>query len=216
MRSKKQESNSKKDAHTTTAFRNTSNDEQQPPKGYTKAQTERAYQLDLQQRAMEREIRRVKERAHLLKGVEDVEKGATAEMFAQARKMTEAYRKFCRDNNRVAMIYRTQVTVEEQAYNQRRQRTVYNDVVDKSTGEIITPAGTQFDKGRLIYGDGAKTEIKKRQYYEPQLGGDPLHYRKMSGIIKQNNKNVDAVHWVQNAVVDKTDEKDVTDRLNKK
>lgn len=108
---------------------------------------------------MEREIRRVKERAHLLKGVAGVEKGATAEMFAQARKMTEAYREFCRDNNRVAMIYRTQVTVEEQAYNQRRQRTVYNDVVDKSTGEIITPAGTQFDSIRFVW--FTATEQKK-------------------------------------------------------
>ena len=190
-------------------------DEQEPPKGYTRAQTVRAYNLDLQQRAMEREIRRVKERAHLLKGVEDVKDGEVSRMFAEARTMTEAYRKFCRDNNRVAMIYRTQVTVEEQAYNQRRQHTTYNDVVDNSTGEVITPAGTRFDKVRLIYGDGAKERVRS-PYYAQKLNGDPLQFRKMSGIIKQNGKNVDIVHWVQNAHVDKTDEKDVTDRLNKK
>lgn len=190
-------------------------DEQEPPKGYTKAQTVRAYQLDLQQRAMEREIRRVKERAHLLKGVERVEKGTTADMYAKARQMTEAYRKFCRDNDRVAMIYRTQVTVEEQAYNQRRQHTVYNDVVDNSTGEIITRAGTYFDKVRLIYGDGAKKKVENTHYAE-KLSGDPLQFRKMSGILIQNGKNVDTVHWVQNARVDKVDEKDVTDRLKKK
>lgn len=96
-------------------------DEQEPPKGYTKAQTVKAYQLDLRQRAMEREIRRVKERAHLLKGVEDVENGEINKLFAEARKMTEAYRKFCRDNGRVAMIYRTQVTVEEQQINKQRK-----------------------------------------------------------------------------------------------
>lgn len=92
-------------------------DEQEPPQGYTRAQTDRAYRLDLQQRAMEREIRRVKERAHLLKGVEDVESGEVSKLFAKARTMTEVYRKFCRDNNRVAMIYRTQVTIEEQKIN---------------------------------------------------------------------------------------------------
>lgn len=190
-------------------------DEQVPPKGYTKAQTVRAYQLDLQQRAMEREIRRVKERAHLLKGVEDVKDGEVSRLFADARKMTEAYRKFCRDNNRVAMIYRTQVTVEEQAYNQRRQHTVYNDVVDKSTGEILTRAGTHLDKVRLIYGDGSKERVKS-PYYAQKLKGDPLQFRKMSGIIEQDGKNVDIVHWVQNARVDKIDEKDVTDRVKKK
>lgn len=190
-------------------------DEQVPPKGYTKAQTVKVYQLDLQQRSMERDIRRVKERAHLLKGVEDVKDGEVSRLFADARKMTEAYRKFCRDNNRVAMIYRTQVTVEEQAYNQRRQHTVYNDVMDKSTGEVITPAGTQFNTVRLIYGDGAKERVKSPHYAE-KLNGDPLQFRKMSGIIKQNGKNVDTVHWVQNARVDKVDEKDVTDRTKKK
>lgn len=116
---------------------------------------------------------------------------------------------------RVAMIYRTQVTVEEQAYNQRRQHTVYNDIVDNSTGEIITPAGTYFDKVRLIYGDGAKKKVENTHYAE-KLTGDLLQFRKMSGIIKQNGKNIDIVHWVQNARVDKTDEKDVTDRLKKK
>ena len=191
------------------------NDEQEPPKGYTKAQTIKAYQLDLKQRAMEREIRRVKERAHLLKGVQDVEKGEVSKMFGEAREMTKKYRKFCRDNDRVAMIYRTQVTVEEQAYNQRRQHTVYNDVVDKSTGEVITPAGTHLDKVRLIYGDGAKERVKS-PYYAQELKGDSLQFRKMSGIIKQNGKNVDTVHWVQDARVDKVDEKDVTDRVKKK
>ena len=178
------------------------NDEQVPPKGYTKAQTVRAYQLDLQQRAMEREIRRVKERAHLLKGVENGnDTGAINKMFADARKMTEAYRKFCTDNNRVAMIYRTQVTVEEQEYNQRRQHTVYNDVISNSTGDILVRAGTHLDKVRLIYGDGAKERVKST-YYVQKLKGD--------------GKNVDIVHWVQNARVDKVDEKDVTDRVKKK
>lgn len=180
-------------------------DEQAPPKGYTKAQTLRAYQLDLEQRAMEREIRRVKERAHLLKGVEDVKDGEISKLFAQARSMTEAYRKFCRDNNRVAMIYRTQVTVEEQAYSQRRQHTVYNDVVDKSTGEIITPAGTHLDKVRLIGGDGGGN-FRDKELKQSQLGGNPLHYRKMSGII--NHK--DTVHWVQDGRVNKIEEKDYT------
>lgn len=190
-------------------------DEQQPPKGYTKAQTVKAYQLDLAQRAMEREIRRVKERAHLLKGVEDVKDGEISKLFAQARNMTQAYRKFCRDNNRVAMIYRTQVTVEEQEYNQRRQHTVYNDVVDKSTGEIITPAGTHFDKVRLIGGDGGGN-FRDKDLKQSQLGGNPLHYRKMSGIIKQSGKNVDTVHWVQDGRVNKIEEKDYTKQVKKK
>lgn len=190
-------------------------DEQQPPKGYTKAQTVQAYGIDLQQRAMEREIRRVKERAHLLKGVEDVKDGEISKLFAQARNMTQAYRKFCRDNNRVAMIYRTQVTVEEQEYNQRRQHTVYNDVVDKSTGEIITSAGTHFDKVRLIGGDGGGN-FRDKDLKQSQLGGNPLHYRKMSGIIKQSGKNVDTVHWVQDGRVNKIEEKDYTKQVKKK
>lgn len=184
-------------------------DEQEPPQGYTKAQTLQAYQLNLQQRAMEREIRRVKERAHLLKGVEDVKDGAINKLFAHARDMTEVYRKFCRDNNRVAMIYRTQVMVDEQAYNQRRQHTVYNDVVDKSTGEIVAPAGTHLDKVRLIGGDGGGI-FRDKELKQSQLGGNSLHYRKMSGIIKQNGKNIDIVHWVQDGRVNKIEEKDYT------
>lgn len=190
-------------------------DEQVPPKGHTKAQTVRAYQLDLQQRAMEREIRRVKERAHLLKGVGDVKDGEVSRLFADARKMTEAYRKFCRDNDRVAMIYRTQVTVEEQAYNQRRQHTVYNDIVDKSTGEILTRAGTRLDKVRLIAGDGGGN-FRDKELKQSQLGGNPLHYRKMSGIIKQNGKSVDIAHWVQDGRVNKIEEKDYTKQDDKK
>ena len=92
-------------------------DEQVPPSGYSREQTVKAYQIDLQQRAMERAIRQTKERAYLLQGVEDVKNGEIDKLFNDARQMTKAYRSFCRDNNRVAMIYRTQVTVEEQEYN---------------------------------------------------------------------------------------------------
>ncbi len=184
-------------------------DEQQPPKGYTKAQTVKAYQLDLRQRAMEREIRRVKERAHLLKGVEDVQDGEIPKLFAQARKMTEVYRKFCRDNNRVAMIYRTQVTVEEQAYNQRRQHTVYNDVINRDTGEILVRAGTQLDRVRLIGGEGSKDKFRDAHYYVDELKGDYLQFRKMSGIIDAGGKRgKDLVHWAQDGRVNKAEEKD--------
>ena len=184
-------------------------DEQEAPKGYTKAQTERAYQLDLQQRAMEREIRRLKERAHLLKGVESVEKGATSKMYAEARQMTEAYRKFCKDNDRVAMIYRTQVTVEEQAYNQRRQHTVYNDVINRDTGEILVKAGTYFDRVRLIGGEGSKDKFRDARFYVDELNGDPLQFRKMSGIIDiGGKKGKDLVHWAQDGRVNKVEEKD--------
>lgn len=92
------------------------NDEQEPPKGYTQAQAVKAYQLDLEQRAIERQIRRVKEQAHLLRGVDN---SVSRALFADAKKMTEGYRKFCRENDRVAMIYRTQVTVEEQEFNKK-------------------------------------------------------------------------------------------------
>lgn len=184
-------------------------DEQQPPKGYTKAQTVKAYQLDLAQRAMEREIRRVKERAHLLKGVEDVQDGEISKLFAQARNMTEAYRKFCRDNNRVAMIYRTQVTVEEQTYNQRRQHTVYNDVINRDTGEILVKAGTQLDRVRLIGGEGSKDKFRDAHYYVDELKGDYLQFRKMSGIIDAGGKRgKDLVHWAQDGRVNKAEEKD--------
>ena len=184
-------------------------DEQVPPKGYTKAQTVKAYQLDLQQRAIEREIRRVKERAHLLKGVEDVKDGEVGNLFAEARKMTEAYRKFCADNNRVAMIYRTQVTVEEQAYNQRRQHTVYNDVINRDTGEILVKAGTHLDKVRLIGGEGSKDEFRNAKYYVDELKGNSLQFRKMSGIINIGEKRgSDLVHWAQDGNVNKAEEKD--------
>lgn len=184
--------------------------EQEPPKGYTKAQTVRAYQLDLKQRAMEREIRRVKERAHLLKGVQNGnDTGAINKLFAEARKMTEAYRKFCRDNDRVAMIYRTQVTVEEQTYNQRRQHTVYNDVINRDTGEVLVKAGTRLDKVRLIGGEGSKDEFRNAKYYVDELKGNSLQFRKMSGIIDTGEKRgKDLVHWVQDGSVNKAEEKD--------
>ncbi len=184
-------------------------DEQVPPKGYTKTQTLKAYQLDLQQCAMEREIRRVKERAHLLKGMGDVKDGEVSRLFADARKMTEAYRKFCRDNNRVAMIHRTQVTVEEQAYNQRRQHTVYNDVINRDTGEILVKAGTLLDRVRLIGGEGAKKEFRNAKYYVDELKGNSLQFRKMSGIIDTVEKRgKDLVHWAQDGSVNKAEEKD--------
>ena len=192
-------------------------DEQQPPKGYTKAQTVKAYQLDLEQRAMERDIRRVKERAHLLKGVEDVKDGEIAKLFAQARRMTQAYRKFCRDNNRVAMIYRTQVTVEEQAYNQRRQHTVYTDVFNRDTGEVLVKAGTHLDRVRLIGGEGSKDEFRNARFYVDELNGDPLQLRKISGIIATGEKKgKDLVHWAQDGSVNKAEEKDGRPKLKPK
>lgn len=97
-------------------------DEQNPPKCYTRAQTAAAYALDQQQRALERQIRKVKERAFLLRASGAAQKGEVQKLFANARKMTADYRKFCEKNNRVAMIYRTQVTTEEINYNRRRQR----------------------------------------------------------------------------------------------
>jgi len=158
---------------------------------------------------MEREIRRVKERAHLLKGVEDIKDGEVSRLFADARKMTEAYRMFCRDNNRVAMIYRTQVTVEEQAYDQRRQHTVYNDVINRDTGEILVKAGTLLDRVRFIGGEGEKKEFRNAKYYVDELKGNSLQFRKLSGIIDTGEKRGnDLVHWAQDGSVNKAEEKD--------
>lgn len=91
-------------------------DEQEPPKGFSLEETRRQYALDLRQRAMEREIRRTKEEAHLYRGVDNSE---ASRLFEQARNMVARYRKFCTRNDRVAMIYRTQVTTEEQQYDRR-------------------------------------------------------------------------------------------------
>ena len=92
-------------------------DEQVPPQGYTAAQTRRAYCIDQTQRAIEREIRKVKTRAHLIRDIGVASRGEVSSLFRTARQMTAAYRKYCERHNTVAMIYRTQVTLEEQAIN---------------------------------------------------------------------------------------------------
>ena len=190
------------------------NDKQEPPKGFTREQTEKAVKLDEQQRKMEREIRKVKQRAFLLRGVQDVEKDAAGNLFAQARKMTEEYRAFCRKNNRVAMIFRTQVTTQEQNFNLRRQQTVFKNVLDADTGEVLVAAGTRFDKVRLIAGDGSKATFRDARYYANSSGtvepltGNVLHFRKLSGIITQGGKGKDVVHWAQDESGNKAEEKD--------
>lgn len=86
---------------------------QQPPKGFTAAQQKKYYQLDQIQRGLEAQIRSIKETAHLLKITDETQAN---ELFAKAREMTAKYRDFCVKNDLVAMIYRTQVTTEEQAF----------------------------------------------------------------------------------------------------
>lgn len=86
---------------------------QQPPKGFTEAQQKKYYQLDQIQRGLEVQIRSIKETAHLLKITDETQAN---KLFARAREMTAKYRDFCVKNDLVAMIYRTQVTTEEQAF----------------------------------------------------------------------------------------------------
>lgn len=90
------------------------NDEQVPPQGYSVEESRRHYAIDQRQRAMERAIRQVKEKAHLMRTFDGA---GASKLFAQARNMVAQYRDFCLKNNTVAMIYRTQVTVEEQNFN---------------------------------------------------------------------------------------------------
>lgn len=91
-------------------------DEQVPPQGYSAEETRQHYAIDQRQRIMEREIRRLKEKAHLTRTFDSA---SASKMFAQAREMVKEYRAYCLKHNTVAMIYRTQVTVEEQQFNRK-------------------------------------------------------------------------------------------------
>lgn len=181
--------------------------EQVPPKGYTKAQTKNAYRIDQAQRAMERAIRKVKQRAHLLKNMSAVKQGEVGKLFEKARNMTKAYREFCEKNDTVAMIYRTQVTLEEQSFNNRRMHTSFENVYD-STGKLLVPAGTHFDKVRLIAGKESKNVFRDEHLYLKQFKAKPFTLWKMSGIINKNGKGKDSVHWIQDYKVKKYQEKD--------
>lgn len=83
----------------------------QPPKAYTKSQMELHRKLNARQTRMELSIRKDKERAHLLRGVDNKQ---SRRLFERAAEKTKMYREFCADNNRVALPFRTQVTTQEQ------------------------------------------------------------------------------------------------------
>lgn len=86
------------------------NKNQTPPKMFTERQMEKMRAIDRVQRQMELEIRKVKEKAFT---IENQDKVMANRLFAKARKMVEAYRDYCYNNDRVAMIFRTQITREE-------------------------------------------------------------------------------------------------------
>lgn len=81
-----------------------------PPTDYTKEELQRERAIDKEQRSMERNIRKTKEKAFLLKGI-DYEK--SKELFAKAREKTKEYEQFSRENNRAFYPYRTQVMRSE-------------------------------------------------------------------------------------------------------
>ena len=77
---------------------------------FTERQMEKMRAIDRVQRQMELEIRKVKEKAFT---IENQDKVMANRLFAKARKMVEAYRNYCYNNDRVAMIFRTQIMREE-------------------------------------------------------------------------------------------------------
>lgn len=81
-----------------------------PPTDYTKKELEIERAIDKEQRSRERSIRKTKEKAFLLRGV-DYEK--SKELFAKAREKTREYEQFSRENNRAFYPYRTQVMRSE-------------------------------------------------------------------------------------------------------
>lgn len=83
---------------------------QERPKGYSKQVMEQQRALDVEQRRQERAIRKIKTEGFLLRGTDNAE---ARKKFATARKLYSEYREFCERNNRVAQVFRTQVTVEE-------------------------------------------------------------------------------------------------------
>jgi hypothetical protein len=81
-----------------------------PPTDYTTEELQRERAIDKEQRERERDIRKTKEKAFLLRGV-DNEK--SKELFAKAREKTKEYEQFSRENKRAFYPYRTQVMRSE-------------------------------------------------------------------------------------------------------
>lgn len=86
------------------------NDHQAPPKAFSADEMARRRKLNERQRAIEREIRRIKAEAW---EIVHVDKKRAQRLFKAARENEEKYREFCRKNNLVALPYRTQVMTEE-------------------------------------------------------------------------------------------------------
>lgn len=81
-----------------------------PPDDYTSMELQKERAIDEEQRRQERHIRKLKEKAFLLKGVDNKK---SKELFTRAREKTREYEQFSRDNDRAFYPYRTQVMRSE-------------------------------------------------------------------------------------------------------
>lgn len=81
-----------------------------PPKDFTKEQIKKEYAIDQKQRSYEKRIRKAKETAVLLRGVDPKQ---AVKLSAKARELTKQYRAYSEENNRASYIFRTQIMREE-------------------------------------------------------------------------------------------------------
>ena len=82
----------------------------QPPADYTSEELRRERTIDKEQRNRERNIRKTKEKAFLLQGIDSKK---SKELFAKAREKTREYENFSKENSRAFYPYRTQVMRSE-------------------------------------------------------------------------------------------------------
>jgi hypothetical protein len=82
----------------------------QPPTDYTSEELRRERTIDKEQRNRERNIRKTKEKAFLLQGIDSKK---SKELFAKAREKTREYENFSKENSRAFYPYRTQVMRSE-------------------------------------------------------------------------------------------------------
>lgn len=145
----------------------------EPPRDYTEEEMKHARYVDQTQRRLEREIRAKKTEAYLNRGIDSKK---SKELFAEARDLSDKYRKFSEDNGTTAFMYRTQVMREEVDYKKTLLLPDKSDIINNEwkrdeIGQIIpteimasVPKQTGQSPNAVIDRIGRKGEVTRYFY----------------------------------------------------
>lgn len=180
------------------------------PTMVTKEEQQRQYAINQKQRAMERDIRKLKTESELIR---NIDRNKYAELKAKTKDLTANYKSFCKENEKAFYTERLQVLKPTNQAEREKYQKLYNltnepkpnkiSVADEKLKETlalpkiekgVVPKGATIEKVVIIAGKGTNKPIKDIQRLMDTHGGKYNDFEKKTGIVKGSFKNYE-VHW---------------------